>query len=304
MSETRIRILHIEDNPDDAHLLHEWLGEPHIRQGREVVSYELVHVTRLKEAQALLAKERFHLILCDLSLPDSQGLETVRRICSATPEIPMIVMSGYNDEALAIQAMQKGAQDYLVKGHVNSYWLVRAIRYALERHRLMAELQALSLTDSMTGLYNRRGFLTLAAQHMKLARRTEKGLILVYADLDQLKQINDTFGHQEGDRAIIQVAEILQKTFRHSDILARLSGDEFAVLAIDSVAGGTRAISARLEQHLAECNLGQRCPYKLSLSFGIVHFPPKSKLSLEEMMRKADETMYTHKRSKRALSKR
>jgi len=288
-----IRVLLVEDNPGDARLIWEMLAEAGTNK------FELAHVERLSEAIKRLAEGGIDVVLLDLSLPDEHGLDTVDRVCTAVPHVPVVVLTGLDDETLAIKAVQEGTQDYLVKGQMDSSLLMRAIRYAIERHRMQAALRSLSLIDDLTGLYNRRGFLTLAEQHLKLAHRTKRGLLLVFADLDGLKQINDTFGHQEGDLALIKTAEILKETFRASDIIARLGGDEFTVLAIDASDDSAEIIITRLQEKLKDYDAQKNHHYELSLSVGIARFDPKDTFSLEELMAKADGALYEHKRKRR-----
>ena len=152
------------------------------------------------------------------------------KVRAQAPEIPLVILTGLDDESLGLSAVQWGAQDYLVKGHADGNLLARCLLYSIERQRMQATLRNLSLTDPLTGLYNRRGLAALGKQQLKTARRNKSSLSLVLADLDGLKQINDTQGHQQGDAAIIEIANALKETFRQSDILARLGGDEFAAL--------------------------------------------------------------------------
>jgi two-component system, cell cycle response regulator len=156
-------------------------------------------------------------------------------------------------------------------------------------------LQNLSLTDDLTGLYNRRGFLALVEQELKHATRMNERFVLVFADLDGLKQINDSFGHHEGSHAIIKAAEVLKQTFRTSDIIARLGGDEFTVLAMAASNDNAETIKARLQENVRHFNARHELPYELSISVGIVLLDPENKLSIDELIRKADAAMYEHK---------
>lgn len=165
--------------------------------------------------------------------------------------------------------------------------------------RREAKLTELSLTDQMTGLSNRRGFLHLAQQQIKTAVRDKKELALFFADVDGLKKINDSFGHAEGDRAIIDAATILEKTFRTSDIVARLGGDEFVILAHILAAGGSEVITSRLEQNIREHNLCVERPYTLSICFGVVTCDPARQVQLEELLAEGDRLMYERKRAAR-----
>lgn len=175
--------------------------------------------------------------------------------------------------------------------------------YRLDRRQKQAEaeLQELTLTDELTGLRNRRGFLFLTEQEMKLARHSRMGigLWLVYADLDGLKEINDRFGHAVGSRAIVQAAEVLKQTFRETDIIARLGGDEFGVLALSNDAEGGQILVERLQENLRAFNLRAGLPYRVSLSVGSVPLQGGS-LTIEAALQSADLAMYEHKRARKA----
>ncbi len=162
----------------------------------------------------------------------------------------------------------------------------------------LSEVQALALTDELTGLYNRRGFLTLALQQMKLAKRTKHTLSLIFVDLDGLKDINDRCGHTMGSQAIAQTAHILSATFRDSDIIARYGGDEFVVLAMDSDAQEQDQVLQRLQTQCMQYNLQANVPYQLSMSIGIAHSTADQPCSLDELLGQADAQMYRHKQTK------
>ena len=160
-------------------------------------------------------------------------------------------------------------------------------------------LHSLSVTDELTGLLNRRGFLSLAGQQVKISHRLKKGMSLLSADLDDLKKINDTFGHQEGDGAIIETATILRESFRKADIIARIGGDEFVVLLIEPAYDDPDVYASRvrriLEIHNAENNRG----YRLSLSLGMASCDPDSSYSIHDLIAEADKLMYEQKRKKK-----
>ena len=168
-----------------------------------------------------------------------------------------------------------------------------------ERKRAEAAIQTLSLADELTGLYNRRGFLAFCKQHLKTIRRTNKGIVMVYADLDGLKGINDSFGHKEGDRALVKAAELLKETFRSSDVLGRLGGDEFTILAAVEPDGGKEKLLARLQAKFDNYNTLRVCPYDLSISVGVAQLDPDASESMEDLMAAADAAMYENKRGKR-----
>ena len=159
------------------------------------------------------------------------------------------------------------------------------------------ELRALSLVDDLTGLNNRRGFLTLAQQQIKFTRRNKRELVLLFVDMDDFKQINDKHGHQQGDVALQRAARVLRSTFRDSDIIARLGGDEFVVLAADT--GSSASIVQRLRRELGERNEHDGYPYTLSFSVGAARFDPDDPPTIEELLQTADSMLYEQKRQRR-----
>ena len=166
-----------------------------------------------------------------------------------------------------------------------------------ERKRAEKALHSLSLIDELTGLYNRRGFLAVTEQHVAAIRRDHKIPIVLYADLDGLKEINDSYGHHEGDRALATAAQILNETFRSSDILARLGGDEFVALAAIEIGEGAESLTDRLRKQFEASNAMRTRPYDLSVSVGVAHFEDE-RYSIEELMAQADQAMYEEKRGK------
>jgi diguanylate cyclase (GGDEF)-like protein len=172
--------------------------------------------------------------------------------------------------------------------------LQRAAAYALKQALLDREVRSLAITDELTGLYNRRGFLASATHQLKLAHRNGENVLLLFCDVDNLKGINDSFGHQEGDLALIRTADVIEETFRDSDILARLGGDEFAVLASEASIPNRQAIMPRMENSLAKAN-AEESRYKLSFSIGVARFNPETPASLAELIALADQDMYAHK---------
>lgn len=168
------------------------------------------------------------------------------------------------------------------------------------RKRAEAALQSLAITDPLTGLYNRRGFGTLANQLLKQAKRARQPFLIFVADLDGLKKINDTFGHLEGDQAVNAVAGILKDTFRASDVTARLGGDEFAVAVIQDLSDHERQpLLNRLHDKLEDFNAKSHKNYRLSLSVGVAELKPYEQQSLEALIASADKFLYDEKRAKK-----
>jgi diguanylate cyclase (GGDEF)-like protein len=264
---------------------------------QENENFEVTCAASLREALVCVEQSVHDVILLDLALPDSSGLNTFSQINAQVPEVPVVIASWADDLPLALEVLREGAQDYLIRTDLDVNRLRRALLYAVERNRSRVMLHQLTFNDDLTGLLNRRGFLSLAQQQMKIAQRENWELILLFADLDRLKKINDTFGHPEGDRALRSVASILKETFRTSDLIARLGGDEFIVLALNAQAAGVRVITNRLYENIARYNSQGRY-YQLSLSFGIHQFDPQRETSVEEVILKADQALYENKRKR------
>jgi diguanylate cyclase (GGDEF)-like protein/PAS domain S-box-containing protein len=417
MRNRKTRILLIEDNHDYAQLIKRILSK------KSSPPMEVEHRDSFSGGYERASKGDVDLILLDLNLPDSGDIDTLMKIGSVT-KAPVIVLTGTDDESVALKAVQKGAQDYLMKGQVDSRLLVRSIKYAIERkkaddalkrseerfrmlienamdlittldldgtikyispshlhivgyeddellgrkvfefvhpedlslvmdvfsqalqnrgklysaefrvkhkegHWVMLEsigklcpsdagdigvivnsrdvterkkmeerLRSLSITDDLTGLYNRRGFMTFAEHHIKAAARRKEHILLILIDLDGLKQINDAHGHVVGDQALIDTASVIKRTFRNSDVMARVSGDEFVILSTDANGNGTSSIRKRLNENVKLHNSKHQRPFVLSLSFGIVKYDAQSPVSIDRLMVKADQLMYEEKSKK------
>jgi diguanylate cyclase (GGDEF)-like protein len=180
--------------------------------------------------------------------------------------------------------------------------LQRTILCALKQSLLDKELRSLALTDDLTGLYNRRAFLALATQQVKAVRRTGRGLLLFYADVDKLKLINDSYGHRLGDFVLVKAAEVLERTFRDSDVIARLGGDEFAALALEVSRSDQDVILRRLRKNLEESR-SEDSRYQLSFSVGVARLDSKCSVTIGELMEQADAAMYQEKRKKKRAIK-
>jgi diguanylate cyclase (GGDEF)-like protein len=173
--------------------------------------------------------------------------------------------------------------------------MMRAVQCAAKQYMLQAELGNLALTDELTGLCNRRGFMAIAERQLKIGHRTGRGILLVFLDIDGMKHINDSFGHGEGDLTLKRTAKALKMTFRDSDVIARLGGDEFAVLAIEASDNSEAAIRTRLSEDLKSVSAGET-RYAINLSLGAVRINICSNASIGEWMVRADQAMYEQKR--------
>jgi diguanylate cyclase (GGDEF)-like protein len=289
-----LSILLVEDNP-----IHARLARAAVETADR--SWQLTCVTTLGAACATAAPP--DLVLLDLTLPDSRGIETLVRVRERFVGTPVVLLTASDDLAIEEQALAAGAQDFLGKDELTPRALRRVIRYAIERHRVQQELLQLSTRDELTELYNRRGFFAAAERLARVAERQQSGsgrsFIVVYADMDGLKQINDTFGHAAGDQAIQEAAWVLRHAFRAADTIARLGGDEFAVLVADAGPECIPTLLDRLATAQARKNGEAGRRFRISLSVGAASADASRDVSLDELLAEADAAAYLHKWERR-----
>jgi diguanylate cyclase (GGDEF)-like protein len=291
----RLSVLLVEHNDADAKLL------LNLMKGASD-DVEMVWASSFIEALTQMRKRTFDAMLLDLSLPDSEGIESVRRM-SDRADIPIIALTKESDDRCRIEPLLAGAEDTFIKERINSSNVIRAVQYAIARHRRIGELHALSLIDELTGLYNRRAFMTLGDHQLKIARRQDSSVTLAFADLDGLKAINDQCGHMWGDFALKDIAAILKNTFRESDVIARIGGDEYAILWIAHAPVSSEALHSRLKAGVDAHAVTEPRPYRLSLSIGFSHYKNGFVESLEDMLFETDRRMYEDKRAGSGISR-
>ncbi len=279
-----IRVLLVEDNPDDVTLVR-------LALGKSIGGFDVESVGRLDAARARVRASGIDLVLLDLSLPDRSGLEAFADLHAEVPETPVIVMAGSDDEGLAIRAVQDGAKDYLLKGSIDADGLRRAIRYAVEHDRMRQRIRELATVDELTGLLNVRGFTPLAEHHLRLARRTGQPVTLLFVDLDNMNAVNEAFGRAEGSRLLVDTATVLRQAVRESDVLARTGGDEFSILLTGSDPAAAATVLTRLVEAIATHNARSGRPYQLSLSVGAETYDPERPCTLDELIRRASQRM-------------
>lgn len=308
-----MRILIAEDDPISCRILTANLT----KWGHEVV------VTRNgRDAwQALHAQGAPSLAILDRVMPDVDGIEICRQLREEKTDSPIhvILLTSLNRREDLLEGLEAGADDYLTKP-LDAHELrarlqsagrilelqeslrqrVRELEEAIAERKIAEEaLRNLSLTDQLTGLYNYRGFINLAEHHAKTARRSKHPSLLIYADMDGLKEINDTLGHRAGSTAIAAVGQILRNTFRDCDIIGRLGGDEFAILVTNLQEMETAKLVERLQRNLSEYNEMSGHKFKIELSIGAVEIDHEKAWSIEDQMARADEVMYREKRKKK-----
>jgi diguanylate cyclase (GGDEF)-like protein len=246
--------------------------------------------------------DRPAVVLMDQELPDADGLKAVSRLTELGLEAPIIVIGDSADEAVAVQAVRAGAQDYLVRDQADSRRLLRTIRQALSRNDSQAKLTRVALYDQLTGAANRVLFERRAEQAVLAARAQDKKLALLFADVDRFKPINDEFGHDVGDALLSAFAMRLADCLSPSDLLSRLGGDEFAILStrIQSRAEAQQLANALRDAMSVPFELAGRT-IPVTASIGLALFPDDAN-NEKELLRSADVAMYQSKGHRRRAS--
>lgn len=294
-----LTILMIEDDPEYAQLI-----SKRLIAGEKMAELTLKHATRLSSGLDSLQEEGVDLILLDLSLPDSQGLETFIKMQQQTSSIPVIILTGIEDQALALQTMQKGAQDYLIKGRISGSSLERSICFAIERQLILEKIKKdcqhqydLATHDPLTNLPNRLLFQDRGNQALAMAHRRKQMLALIFIDLDQFKSINDYWGHAVGDLLLQKVAKSLSNCVRQEDTLARMGGDEFTILLseLKEITDAAK-VSERILEVMSHPFILDDQQIKVTLSLGISLYPFDGS-DLVTLVKKGDFTMYRTKQA-------
>ena len=292
MNGDRHSILLIEDNPGDARLIREMIAED------PEAPFELHCAERLSQGLEFLANKPAGLVLLDLSLPDSLGLETFARVYAHSPAVPIIVLTGTDDHTVALKAVQGGAQDYLVKGKLDRELLVRAMQYSIERKRYQVQIEHQANYDSLTGLPNRT-LLHDRLQQAVFAQRHVRAIAVVFIDLDHFKFVNDSLGHNVGDELLKNMAERLRSVLRPGDTVARLGGDEFVLILNDQnneevMFRAMQRVTAKVSEPMA---IGGKELYT-TCSAGISLYPQDGP-DVDTLLKNADVAMYRAKEAGR-----
>lgn len=297
MHDDSVRVLLVEDDEDDYVLTRELLAEGF--GARFIVEWANSRIPGLE----LLTEGHFDVALLDHNLGSETGIDLLREARARGCRTPVIILTGQDDRATDLNAMHAGAADYLVKGRVTGDMLERAIRYARERHRLLEEISALSLKDELTGLHNRRAFMTMADQRLQLLERSGSLCLLIFADVDNLKAANDTIGHEAGDRLLVDAARALQAAFRRTDLVARMGGDEFVVLADGASEHDVQHVLSKIQHQIdgRNANSDAGAP-RLSISAGALCFSAGPAVRLTDLIAEADSRMIACKNTRRRTS--
>jgi diguanylate cyclase (GGDEF)-like protein len=285
------QILLVEDEPDEIRLMGDMLA------GQPKGTYEIQLASRVHEALIYLHEERFAAVLLDLFLPDSSGMHTFKHVLTAAPDLPIIIITGMAEQALASQAVQGGAQEYLVKEEMTSALLLRALRSAIGRMRSESDRYFAASYDPLTKLPNRLLFQDRLAHTLERARRDQikknakwKVAVLLL-DLDHFRTVNDRWGHVEGSILLQNVAERLRNCFRKADTVARTGSDEFTLL-FESLESNEEAIqlAKKVQSVFQKPFLLNDQAIMVTVSIGIGIFPDQGK-DVESLLQNASLAM-------------
>jgi diguanylate cyclase (GGDEF)-like protein len=281
-------VLLIEDNPGDARLICEMIAED------PDVPFHVSCAERLAQGLERLAAGGTGLVLLDLSLPDSFGLETFAKVYAHSPTVPIIVLTGNDDQTLALSAVKSGAQDYLIKGRLDRELLLRSMQYSIERKRYQVQLEHQANYDALTGLPN-RSLLHDRLKQSVVSVRSPKAVAVVFIDLDHFKFVNDSLGHSIGDQLLKGMAERLRSVLRDGDTVARLGGDEFVLVLNDQANEEViyRAMQ-RITAKLAEPIEVDGKELVVTCSAGISLYPQDGP-DVDTLLKNADAAMYRAK---------
>ncbi len=287
------RVLLVEDNPGDIELMRVLLnkGAPG--------AFELSFATTLEAAVEMLRKGTSQVVLLDLALPDSGRIETLQKILEMAPELPVVVLTGFDDGQLAALAVREGAQEYLLKGRIDARQLVVTLRSAILRKQTELRLARRAFYDDLTDLPTRALLQDRWERARNRQRRTGHWMAILMLDLDQLKAINDTYGHLVGDEVIVALTRRVEDRLRRGDTMARIGGDEFVIL-LEDVHGmeDTERMIAKIDEAMAPSIVLGDAAIRASASVGAAICHPDKPDSLYDLVRRADLDMYNRKRQR------
>ncbi len=282
------KVLLIEDNPGDARLIQAMIEE------EEGAPFVLHFADRLALGLEHLSTTETALVLLDLSLPDSFGLETFAKVYAHSPTVPIIVLTGNDDATVALSAVKSGAQDYLVKSRLDRELLLRSMHYSIERKRYQVQLEHQANYDALTGLPN-RNLLHDRLKQAVYAQRNPRNIAVVFMDLDHFKFVNDSLGHSVGDKLLKAMGERLRATLREGDTVGRVGGDEFVLILADQNNEEVifRAMQ-RITAKVAEPITVEGKELYVTCSAGISLYPQDGP-DVDTLLKNADAAMYRAK---------
>jgi diguanylate cyclase (GGDEF)-like protein len=298
MTQERLRVLAVHASAAEA----AQLGDALRATGAAI---DLEACDAVADAEHRVRQAPFDCVLLDLALPDANGVDNVQRIRTARRGQTVVVMTRLDAEPAALGTLQRGAQDYVEKGQYDGPFLLRVIRRAMERNRVLNDVDQLreyqyfvATHDVLTGLPNRQLFEDRAHKALAQAQRDQGALAIGFIDLDRFKQVNDTFGHAIGDALLRAVGQLLSESVRGTDTVARVGGDEFLLLLAPLRQNAEAEASAtvhRLREKIGALREIDGRELRVSASVGLSFFPTHGR-TLDSLLICADQAMYAAKR--------
>jgi len=291
MAKRQINILLVDDDAADQKL-----AKVALQSGSQTMAFSVQAAETLSQALGYLENNKFDLVLLDLGLPDSKGIATIEKIRESHKEIPIIVLTGLEDELVGIESIRKGATDYITKPFKESILRIR-LGIALQITELQEKLLSLANTDELTGLPNRRCFFDILEREILRAKIDGLDVAVMMIDIDHFKSTNDTYGHQGGDEVLKQLGKILRENIYPLDVAARYGGEEFVVLMPATTAVRALQAAARLRKVI------DHYPWKvgdqqicITVSIGLISVDSYNLVNGYDIVEKADAALYAAKR--------
>jgi DNA-binding NarL/FixJ family response regulator len=282
MNDSVIHLLLVEDNEFDAMVIQKVLSN------HDTIDFHICHVTSLQDAQYHSVTNNYDIVLLDLSLPDSFGLESLEKLTPFSLNTPIIILSGIDDEELTLQAVKEGAQDFLIKGMIDKALLPQYIRFALERHHHLQESSNPYLIDEMTGMYNERGFTFLAQQLFKLAKRTGLQFNFFYIELMNLEDISKEFTYDEVHLAVNAAARLVKRTFDPLDLTGHTKLNKFSIIALDNGDLTAEQLTKMFYENADQFQKNHKYPFEINFNVGLVDFDPEQFTLFESLFKKTE----------------
>ncbi len=288
MGQTRIKLLHVEDDDIDAYLMQELL-----MQNPDQYRYDITRRVSLGGALKCLNNETFDAVLLDMHLTDIEGMDNVKAIKDQNPDIPVIVLSGVDNDTYAMETIDNGAQEFLVKGYCNSKVLQRSVQTPIRRKVIERKLFQQANFDDVTGLPNRRLFQEYVNAALVKAQRWKREEALLFVDIDNFKHINEHHGHDVGNDVLKECAVRMASHIRRSDIIARYGADEFVIL-LDNQGKDVRDASVmaatKLLYAFQKPYMHPQGEIQINVSMGIALYPEHGE-DFSALVGKADSAM-------------
>lgn len=287
-----IKVLHVEDDAADAELIRSLLYDS-IVSGQ----FEIFRVESLKAALKEIDTGSYDAVILDLHLKDISGMDNVSAIRGQNPDLPIIILSGVDNDKDALSSIDHGAQEYVIKSHCDGKVLKLAIFSSIKRKAFERKLFKLANYDYLTGLANRRMFQNYVEKSIAKASRWKYSEVIMFLDIDNFKSINDEYGHDAGNMLLKEVADRITNLLRKTDIVSRYGGDEFTILLDDRSIdpfGSAKEVASKILNSFEKTFNYNGSDINFSASIGISIYPESGE-DYMSLIKFADDAMYNAK---------